>query len=62
MASTTKFTLSFNFNLTNDERLAMFELYKNAFNAKKTYEGTPPNGNDLHIMMDIYGLDRKSVV
>ena len=57
MASSTKFTLSFNFNLTNDERIAMFDLYQNAFNAKKTYEGKPPNGDDIHIMMDIYGLE-----
>lgn len=57
MPKSARFTLSFNFNLTNDERIAMFQLYQKAFNATKTYEGTPPNDNDIHIMMDIYGLE-----
>ena len=42
---------------TNDERIAMFTLYQRAFNAIKTYEGTPPDGDDIHIMIDIYGLE-----
>jgi len=51
------FTMAFNIKLTNEERIKAFELYQRAFNAKKTYEGTPPNGDDLHIMMDIYGFE-----
>jgi uncharacterized glyoxalase superfamily protein PhnB len=57
MSKAPQFTLSFNLNLTNDERLAMFELYQKAFNARKTYEGTPPNSDDIHIMMDICGVE-----
>ena len=56
MSNGTRFTLSFNLNLTNDERIEMSELYQKAFNAEKTYEGTPPDGDDIHIMLDIYGL------
>ena len=36
MSNSTRFTLSFNYNLTNDERIEMSELYQKAFNAKKT--------------------------
>ena len=57
MSKSARFTLSFNFNLTNNERLEMSELYQKAFNAKKIYEGTPPNGDDIHIMINIYGLE-----
>lgn len=52
-----QFTLSFSIGKTNEERLDAFELYRQAFNAKKTWEGTPPNGGDIHIMMEIYGLE-----
>lgn len=31
----------------------MFQFYQNAFHARKTYEGTPPDSDDIHIMMDI---------
>jgi hypothetical protein len=24
---------------------------------EKTYEGTPPDGDEIHIMLDIYGLE-----
>lgn len=57
MSKPAKFTLSFNLNLINDESIAMFTLYQRAFNSIKTYEGTPPDGDDIHIMMDIYGLE-----
>ncbi len=52
-----KFTMSFSIGRTNEERLDAFELYRQAFNAKKLSEGTPPDGGDVHIMMDIYGLE-----
>ena len=35
----------------------MFQFYQNAFHARKTYEGTPPDSDDIHIMMDIYGVE-----
>lgn len=57
MSKPAKFTLSFNLSLTNDERIAMFTLYQRAFNAIKTYEGKPPDGDDIHIIIDIYGLE-----
>jgi len=56
MSNDTRFTLSFNHDLTNDERIEMSELYQKAFDAKKTYEGTPPGGDEIHIMLDIYGI------
>lgn len=56
MSKSPQFTLSFNLKITNEERLEAFELYKKAFNAKKLSEGTPPDGDDIHIMMEIYGF------
>ena len=35
----------------------MFQFYQNAFHARKTYEGTPPDSDDIHIMMDICGVE-----
>jgi uncharacterized glyoxalase superfamily protein PhnB len=52
-----KFTMAFNIKTTNEERLEIFELYQRAFNAIKLSEVTPPEGNDIHIMMDIYGFE-----
>lgn len=56
MSGKTRFTISFNYNLTNDERIAMSEFYQKAFNAKKTYEGTPLDSDEIHIMLDVYGV------
>jgi len=56
-----KFTMSFSIGSTNEnsqdnnERLAAFELYRKAFNAKKLSEEGPPEYEDIHIMMEIYG-------
>lgn len=55
MSNSARFTISFNYELSNDERIEMSELYQKAFNAKKTYEGTPPDGDEIHIMLDVYG-------
>jgi len=52
-----KFTMAFNINNTNEDRTAIFELYQEAFGAKKLWEGTPPGGDDLHIMIDIFGFE-----
>lgn len=57
MSKCPQFTMSFNIGSTNEERLDAFSLYQQAFNAKKLWEGTPPNGNDIHITMEIYGLE-----
>ena len=58
-----KFTMSFGIGSTNDaykdnqERLDAFELYRKALNAKKLREEGPPEYEDIHIMMEIYGLE-----
>lgn len=57
MSGNAKFTMAFNINTTNEERIEIFELYQKAFGAIKTWEGTPPNGDDIHIMMNIYGFE-----
>ncbi|MBN2559237.1 MAG: hypothetical protein JXB33_10835 [Clostridia bacterium] len=36
--------------------MEMFELYQKAFKARKLSEGTPPNSDEIHIMMEIYGV------
>ncbi len=57
MSKKAKFKLAFNIGSTNEERLGAFEMYQQAFNAKKISESTPPDGNDIHIMMEINGLE-----
>ena len=57
MLGNAKFTMAFNINTTNEERIEIFELYQRAFGAKKLSEGTPPDSDDLHIMIDIYGFE-----
>lgn len=52
-----KFTLSFSIGPSNKERIDAFELYHRAFKAKKLSESTPPDCDDIHIMMEIYGLE-----
>lgn len=49
--------LAFSIGSTNAERLEAFELYRQAFNARKISESTPPDGDDLHIMMEINGFE-----
>ncbi len=50
-----KFAMAFNIGKTNAERIEAFETYKQAFHAKKMAEMQPPNGGDIHIVMDIDG-------
>ncbi len=52
-----RFTMSFNIGPSNKERMEAFDLYQKAFCAKKLSESTPPDGTDLHIMMEIYGVE-----
>jgi len=49
--------MAFNINTNNEERYQIFELYRRAFGAQKLSEGTPPDGDDIHIMMDIFGFE-----
>ena len=51
-----RFSLAFNIASSNEERIAAFEMYKRAFSAIKISESTPPDGNDLHIVMEINGF------
>ena len=56
-----KFTMSFSIGSTNDakkdnnERAEAFDLYQRAFNAVKVGQDGPPDYDDLHIYMEIYG-------
>jgi len=57
MSEYPKISLAFNIGKNNDERIEAFELYRKAFNARKTSESTPPDGEDIHICMEINGLE-----
>ncbi|MHB0859447.1 MAG: VOC family protein [Anaerolineae bacterium] len=48
--------MAFNIKSTNEERIEAFALYQKAFNARKLSESTPPDGHDIHIMMEINGI------
>lgn len=57
MAEYPKFKMAFSIGSTNEERIEAFELYQQAFNARKISESTPPDGDDIHIMMEINGFE-----
>ena len=57
MSEYPKFKMAFSIGRTNDERIEAFELYERAFNARKISESTPPDGDDIHIMMEINGFE-----
>ncbi|HBL83552.1 MAG: hypothetical protein A2Y17_00370 [Clostridiales bacterium GWF2_38_85] len=57
MSKYPQFTMSFSIGPTNKDRIDAFEIYHKAFKAKKLSESTPSNSDDIHIMMNIYGLD-----
>ncbi len=57
MSTEAQFTVSFNYALTNAERIEMSKLYIRAFGAVVTYEGTPPGGDDIHIMLKICNIE-----
>lgn len=52
-----KMKLAFNIGSTNGERIEAFELYHKAFGAVKIAESTPPDGDELHILMEINGFE-----
>lgn len=56
MSKHPQFSLAFNIANSNKERIEAFELYHKAYNAKKLSESYPPDGTDLHIMMEINGF------
>lgn len=51
-----KFSLAFNIAGRNGDRIAAFELYQKAFNARKISESTPSDGDDIYIVMEINGF------
>lgn len=51
-----QFSLAFNLGCNNEERTEAFELYQKAFDAQKLSESYPPDGSDIHIMMEINGF------
>ncbi|MCI8553882.1 MAG: hypothetical protein HFJ80_02920 [Clostridiales bacterium] len=57
MSKYPQFTMSFSIGPTNKERIAAYDMYHRAFKAKKLSESVPPDGEDIHIMMEIYGLE-----
>ena len=57
MGAYPKFTMPFSIGPSNKERIEAFELYQRAFKAKKLLESTPPDNDDIHIMMEIYGQE-----
>ena len=57
MSEQAKFTLAFNLATTNEERIKMFELYREAFGARKLSESTPPGSDELHMMIDLCGTE-----
>ena len=57
MGAYPKFTMSFSIGSSNKERIEAFELYQRAFKAKKILESTPPDNDDIRIMMEIYGQE-----
>ncbi|MDR1690135.1 MAG: hypothetical protein LBS21_16255 [Clostridiales bacterium] len=54
MSNSPKFKMALAICKTNEERIEAFEMYQKAFGAKKTWEGAPPDGGDIHIGMDRY--------
>lgn len=56
MSKYPQFSLALSLGNNNEERIEAFEFYKKAFNAKKLSESYPPDGPDIHIMMEINGF------
>lgn len=56
MTKDPQFTLAFNIQTTNEERLEAAGLYQKAFHARILSQNTPPGGDALHIRLEIYGL------
>lgn len=57
MSDFPQFTIGFQIGFMNKERSKAFEMYHRAFKAKKHSENVPPNGDDIRIMTDKYGLE-----
>jgi len=56
MSKYPQFSLAFNLGSNNENRVEGFEFYQKVFNAKKISESVPPDGWDIHIMMEINGF------
>lgn len=50
-------SLAFNITSNNEDRIEACEFYQKAFGAIKTGESTPPDGDDIHITMQINGFN-----
>lgn len=50
-----RFSMAFNIGKTNEERIEAFELYQQAFHAKKLSESSA--SGDIHIMMELGGIN-----
>lgn len=56
MSDYPKISLAFGIAGGNEARIKAFELYQTVFHAKKIYESTPPDSDDLHIRMELNGF------
>ena len=57
MSTFPRFSNSFDIGRSNEERFEALKLYQRAFNATKILESIPPDGTDIHIVMEIYGVE-----
>ena len=52
-----KFSMGFDIGHNDTEMVEAFELYQEAFGANKIAEFSPGGPNNLHIVMDVYGIE-----
>ncbi len=52
-----KFAIAFNIGKTNEERNEAFAMYQKAFSAVKLWESPAPGCEDLHIGMELGGIN-----
>ena len=52
-----RFAMAFNIGKTNEERNEACALYQRAFDAVRLWETTPPGCGDVHIGMELGGVN-----
>ena len=52
-----KFAMALNIGKTNEERIEAFNMYQQAFSAVKLWESTAPGCEDIHIGMELAGIN-----
>ncbi len=52
-----KFAMAFNIGKNNEERKEAFSMYQRAFSAVKLWESTAPGCEDIHIGMELGGIN-----